>query len=82
MLTKSFIRSSLTQIDTNRRDIKKNRLVDVTILDRSDWRMNDSFQGDQLQWKGLQLCSGRSESLKINNSGLKMHIILMDDDGP
>ena len=40
-------RPKLRYMDTIKRDIKKNGLTDVNILDRS-------FQGDPLTWKSLQ----------------------------
>ena len=41
-------------LDTIRRDIKKNALTDVNILDRKNWRLAVSMQGDPLTWKSLQ----------------------------
>ena len=35
-------RPKLRHMDTIRRDMKKNGLTDVTILDRNDWRMEVS----------------------------------------
>ena len=46
-------RPKLRYMDTIRRDMKKNGLTHVNILDRNDWRMA-IFQGDPLKWKSLQ----------------------------
>ena len=59
------VRPKLRYMDTIRRDMKKNGLTDVNILDRKNCRLGVSMQGDPLTWKTLQgenvrICSAYS----------------------